>query len=305
MTENGKYFTGPAMDTFRWWIYNNTMNIPAPFSVNRQCKANQSSILMKKILFRLTFAAMTTMASFPAHAQIIFGSATTDAGDSDVNLAGSFVSAFAVASDTAEIVNGVTFAATTSNNIYSTWGAGEGSITIATTGNPHGTGAFSVGAGNPFDTLSASYQVVAGTDAWSSGAPITLTFNNLIVGHTYEAQIWVGDSSNGNAQQARAETFTDSSGNILSNSVTLQNAVGNTTGAYGQFTIATFTASSGSEGFTSTGNVDVGYLAGVELRDTTAAVPEPSTWALLLLGMGTLVLGLRHRQGRQNFGSTI
>lgn len=242
---------------------------------------------------RLAIASATGIASIllarvaPA-ATIVWGPPTTITGDSDVSTVGALVSAANLGDTSAVVINGVTFAATTSGN--------SGNFVFATAigSISNVPSAFGVSAA-PFSGLSTSYQDLLDSGIFTHTPPaappaITLTINNLAVATPYLFQWWVNDAR-ATGDETRVTTAAAGS------SVTLEHNVQNTSGGVGQFTIATFIADAPTQQITFLGagggpNVASTQLNAVQLR----VVPEPSI--LGLVGLGLEAICTRRRKVR-------
>jgi len=189
------------------------------------------------------------------------------------------------ASPTSLTVDGVTFNALTPSST---------SVSDATFSFAASSGTFhSYGNNSPFSTASPSSAAFAAVMnagglymfSGSTGAGVlTISSAALITGHTYDLQIFDYSGVGG----VESTVFTSA------NSVSLADQVG-------QFTTGTFTATGANEtiNFTQDAlNVGSGYtpvIGAISLFDITA-VPEPSTYALMMGGMLLLVPGLRNRR---------
>jgi autotransporter-associated beta strand protein len=164
----------------------------------------------------------------------------------------------------ATIVNGVVFNAATVNN-----GAVGPYLTLSSfTGN--NATAFTANAA-PFNALSGSYSnllrgsVFNGTVATVS----TATLNNLIPGHTYFVEVWVGDPRSGATTNRVVDV--SSSGPA----VTLYFNSTHAAGGVGQYTYATFVADATTQDIVFDGSTAVSPLIGIpqlnamQLRDVT------------------------------------
>jgi len=225
---------------------------------------------MKKIIG--IFAAAAVMASIAATAQaqtIAWGLAQPMVGDSEVATNGTYFDAVNLNSSLASYtVNGEQFNATLGG------GVGDGTISITGFGYGNYTGGTGVFTGG-----STAYQnTMAGIDFVWGGGTGTVTLSSLTSGHTYQVQAW---SYIGGADGPTTLTG--------STPVTLTSA--------GQFSIGAFTATGLTEtfGYTDIANGNHAVINAVSVRDTTV-VPEPSTWAMMLGGLGMLLAGQRIRR---------
>ena len=214
------------------------------------------------VLKPLTFcrrAALVLLAllatACPAKAQIDFTAPVTASGDSDVNTAGTLISAYDQ-SNTAATVNGVTFS------------AGNSTTTLGTTFTLSGfTGStftgFGTGNGAPFSSLSSNYQTVLTGGAYANaGTNATVTLNSLTSGHQYAVQFWVDDSRA--AEDTRTETISSTGGNTQT---LAYNAI-HAGGGIGQYSLGYFTASGASQVFNLLGNAST-QINAIQLRDVT------------------------------------
>ena len=114
---------------------------------------------------------------------------------------------------------------------------------------------------------------------------LTISAAALIAGDTYELQIF-SDSTDGTLNTT---TFSSA------NSVGLQDNDGSTDGV-GQFVTGTFVATGSNEVVSISPGATYSVIGNVNLVEEAAAVPEPSTYALLLGGLALLVIQLRRRR---------
>ena len=177
-------------------------------------------------------------------------------------------------------VNGTTFTglsfsgpSVTSGNFSFTKPGGFSSINGATNANPS------------FSLLSAQYRALLSSEAGSGRtSPITLTMSGLTEGATYQFEWWSNDTVDTGAFITTA---------TAGGAVTLLSNTGGASGGLGQFALGTFVADATNVQtivFSSTGGPSI--IDGIQLRQTV--VPEPSTWALLSLGLPAL-LAFRRR----------
>jgi hypothetical protein len=105
----------------------------------------------------------------------------------------------------------------------------------------------------------------------------------LTIGNTYQVEVWSADITQG-------AFITDLSG---SNSVSLNPNIG-------QYAVGTFTATATTLQFNAQGDgtSTISMLNAISVRDITAAVPEPSTYALLFAGL--LALGFVQSRRRKD-----
>jgi len=183
-------------------------------------------------------------------------------GDGDVSTNGGLLYAYDDSS-IAATVNGVPFGA---GNSPSSLG---GNVTISGY-YWYNTSAFGSMTGTPWDNLSANYQsVLQGGVYASSNVTMTVTLNNLTVGHPYQVQIWVCDNRVGASN--RTETATSSGGSP----VTLDYNNTSANGGVGQYAIGTFTADATTQVLTMTGAQPAAgnsaQLNAIQVRDTSVA----------------------------------
>ena len=196
-------------------------------------------------------------------ATITWGTPVNIAGDSDVSTTGTPVYAYAWIG-TSQAVNGVSFTGTTNT------GAGGADISLFNFG--YNTNQYTSSA-NPFHSLSAAYQsILTGGDFNIFGDQASVTLQNLIVGHTYQVQVWVCDP-----RPVNGRTGTITGGNT----VTMLYSVNNVAGSPGQYTIGTFIADGTSQSFTMSSNGST-QINAIQLRDNTifhaiSMTPVPGT----------------------------
>jgi hypothetical protein len=160
--------------------------------------------------------------------------------------------------------------------------------------NSSGSTFYDGGAYYNMNTSDANYNLAIRSGGYG-GNTVGSFFWNVTAGNTYLVQLWVNDGRS--IGQTRWETFTggtSTSANVY---------YGSDGTGLGQYIIGTFVADgTGTQSITmtpySTGDVSV-QLNGFQLRDITAVVPEPSAFALLALGMGTMF----YRTRRNSRGS--
>ncbi len=211
---------------------------------------------------RRAILATTIAALFAAHAAhaapITWSAATTIAGDADVITAGLFGYGYDFA-NLATTVNGVAF---TGSNSFTALGTDVTLAGFAATN----TTAFGSGAGNPFALLSAAYRNLLRGGTFTNGTPVptaTVTLNNLTIGRTYAAQVWVNDNRAG-ATATRTETISSPGGNTILLDYDSTNAAG----GVGQFSVGLFAANAATQAFTLLGNAS-SQMNALQLRDVT------------------------------------
>lgn len=215
--------------------------------------------MKKKPLSRFLPPALLLAVGSTGAAPIIWGGANTVSGDTDVLNAGAAAYAYAM-SNTSSTVNGVTFTGSNSTTALGT------NVTLAGVTGANNTTAFGSGAGNPYAALTASYKgLLAGADYTNAATAITLTLNNLTVGHNYATQIWVNDNRSGIGQRTVAVT-----GGGNSNTLDYNTTASNVAGGVGQYAIGLFNASAATQAFTVTANAGTSsQFNSVQLRDVT------------------------------------
>lgn len=225
-----------------------------------------------------------------AHGAAINWTAANIVGDTDVATNGALVGAFNVGTSGigASTVNGVTFQSFALSGTSSTVGNFSFTSSGSFTGSNSGAGSTEP----PFSGLSSGYQTLLQSfGATPSGFSFTLTMSGLSPGTPYLLQWWANDSSSAANWTVNAEA---------TNTIGLQtNPFGFVFGAggVGQFANGSFVADSASQAVVFFSNDGIAMLNGFQLRDATLApVPEPSTYALMLAGLGLLgLVGLRRR----------
>jgi hypothetical protein len=222
-------------------------------------------------------------------APITWGSPTNISGDTDVDTTGTLFGALNIGpvGVPPTMVNGVPFQGAVLPTSMNSVTLGN-NFMFQSTSN---FGTNNAGSGSaPFSTLSAAYRsLLSNFGGGFAGAPLTLTITGLTVGHHYEFQWWY-DLSFGVGPFMNTAT--------AGNSRTLQSSPSGVDGQLGQFAIGTFTADSSQETIAFSGAQTL--LNGLQLRDLNpaAAVPEPSSFALLSLG-GLGLAGWRRWKGRR------
>lgn len=234
---------------------------------------------IKKIMLALIAAAGLCAASAQADNLVVngdFEQSTNGAGQFDFNtqLTGWSSSGynFLFASGTADT--------TGSNGSYgglSMWGSNNGGNDVLTD-SPTG--------GN-FIAADGAFQV----------APITQTINGLNVGQQYDVSFYWAAAQQKNFDGATTEQWSVSLGNETHSTAVYNNPSHSFSGWMQQ--TFTFTATSGSEvlAFLATGTPNgtppFSLLDGVTMA---AAVPEPSSWGMALVGLGLIGLVARRRR---------
>jgi len=153
-------------------------------------------------------------------------------------------------------------------------------ITFSTINSPffNSNWASATGGGN----TDPGWSAILNTFEWQSGANVTAAnfLDSLTVGHQYQVQFFAARTD---CCATRTHWFGDGEGNLSTpiNGNSYTSIVG------------TFTADDVDQTiqfFDSTNNP---ILNAYVLRDITPAVPEPSTWAMLLAGLGLLGFSVR------------
>lgn len=226
-----------------------------------------------KILLGISAAALGLFAlAGPLRAQNIdWGAAENMTGDSDIETNGVYFDAITIY-PTSLTDNGVLFhAATTAFPISS---GTDISITSSDGSSP---GAYS---SHPFNLGSITYGELTETGCFGESTD-TVTISNLTAGDTYQVQSWSYYNGDPNAVDT---TYSGSTPVGLNNSI-------------GQFAIGTFTAPlSGVEDYTFSTTNSHNFVNAVSVFDTTASVPEPATYGMLVGGFGMLLAGQRIRR---------
>jgi hypothetical protein len=253
----------------------------------RSCLAGSRVILVASLALAVSSAAKA------APPPIVWGSAQTVSGDSDVSTIGALVYAFSfggTAAPPSATVNGVTFSPFTIPGGIVT-SATVGSVTISESpGTLFGSNAFGSSSA-PFSALSADYKAILGSGAYADiPTSITVSLGGLTSGQDYLVQWWTSNASN--SSPIFGGSFSETTATAF-NSVTLDANTTNTVGGLGQFAIGTFTASGTTQAFllSETGGGFNPLINALQVR----AVPEPS---LTLLGCAVAAgacLALRRR----------
>ena len=214
-------------------------------------------LLRTATLFALPFSLSATPVSWNAPQDI--------SGDSDVSTAGAFVQAVNIAGSTTT-VNGVTF---------DDFGISGGTVTsghFSLEGN--GGGYAGYGSTNaPFSNLSPEYQSLLSTGNFGGGNSVmTLTIAGLVVGDTYQLQVWINDSRSAFGMQGITATDGMMSVHILGD-------VSGMEGDTGQYALLTFIAN-GDEVITFQGDPTGGTTEeAFQLRDIDRRVFGTREWA--------------------------
>lgn len=250
--------------------------------------------MTSKFLALLALTSTTFLASANA-ATIVWGSAVTISGDSDVSTTGTSVFAANFDRDGSTItVNGVNFVGGTAAGVTDStaYGSNLAYTVTSSTATAYGSGT------TPFSNLSANYQALleAGIFDTGTGPHVeTLTLGNLSIGQMYQVQFWIHD--------ARSNSNAGGTMEIVGTSTVLDYNTGTSGtggvnpyagGGLGQYAIGTFTADATTQSFNLNAPDGQWHLNALQLR----AVPEPSRSILALAGVTALAL-IRRRPRRQ------
>jgi hypothetical protein len=136
-------------------------------------------------------------------------------------------------------------------------------------------------------------------DGGSGIAPITQQVNGLVTGQQYTLSFYWGGAQQYRYDGPTTEQWIVSLGNETQSTAVLNNVEHGFTGW--QKESMTFTAGSSSEllSFLAVGTpVGVPPFSLLDGVSMAAAVPEPDTWAMMALGMGTLGFAARRRKAK-------
>lgn len=227
---------------------------------------------MKKLA--LTLAVLGTLGSgFAEASTITWGAAQNSAAYTDVVTQGTLVQAVnATNVSGTTTINGVVF-----------------SNSDATLVNGAGTGFLS-----NHSSQNAGYDSLLNSLDWGNGVSTSIQIGsgNLVAGKNYLVEVWYTDVRNATYAQ-RNMTFSDGVGH----SVTLNASGAN---GLGQFVTGTFTASSATQTLgLQTNGFGNAHINGWQVRDITAPVPEPETYAMFLAGLGIMGAVARRRKKQQ------
>ena len=256
---------------------------------------------------------MIATAAFMSAAQaqtITWGSATANTGDAELidgdNDPGAveFDAILPDLNSTSAITVGSALGGLTFNPVTNTGGTAganvptsnsDGKISFSVTNDSQGTGQLNFGF-NSYPTSAPSSADFAalmnsgGTyEDGGDGAGI-VSISGLTIGDSYDVQIF----DRADDGDAGATTYTSGS-----SSVTLTDGAGTGGNGVGDFVTGSFTATSGTETFNWAGAGSQFTVLGAVSVTNVTAVPEPSTFALMLGGCAGLVfLVFRRRQNR-------
>lgn len=240
---------------------------------------------MKLVILSAVMISASVLVANSQNANVAWENPAMISGSSDVNIEGMLYGTWAPGDDWGGTnrsdyypVNGVTFAA------YGTSG-----VDFNISGSGINMDRYN-GFANP-NTPDSNYNYLLQTAEFNwnaSSSSMILSWSNMTVGNTYLVQMWLNDGRSG---QTGTSTF--KGGVNTSDPV----AIGD--GTPGQYIIGTFVAdATGSESITISPGI---MLNLVQVRDLTS-VPEPSVAAMLTVGIGIMLIGLRRRnyaaQGR-------
>lgn len=246
----------------------------------------RSCLTGSRVILAASVALAVSSAAKAAPAPIVWGSAQTVSGDSDVSTTGSLVYAYTfggTAAPPSATVNGVTFSPfTIPGGIVTSTTVGSVSLSESP-GNLFGSNSFGSSSA-PFSALSTDYKAILGSGAYADlPVSITVSLGGLTSGQDYLVQWWTNNASN--TTPVFGGGFTNTTATAF-NSVTLDANTTNTVGGLGQFAIGTFTASGTTQAFllSETSGGFNPLINALQVR----AVPEP---ALTLLGCAVAAAG--------------
>lgn len=219
--------------------------------------------LLQVWLFALWLVTWVGLVNVANASPINWGGATTITADTDVLTNGTTFLACNWSS-TDQTVNGVTFVGATSTSMVSS----NLHLAISTGSLLRATASYGSTV-SPYSVLSAPYQeiLIGGVYGNTTNTTLTVTLDNLAVGHTYAVQIWVNDSR-GRGTQNRIETIASPGGN----SVTLAYNASQSSGGVGQYAIGLFTNLVHGQTFTLYSPM-VPQINALQVRDLTPDLP--------------------------------
>jgi PEP-CTERM motif len=240
----------------------------------------QLKLKMKTVVLGVLIAGLS--ATISNASDITWQTPATISGASDVSTLGTYFGSWAPYDGSANSypVNGVTFQGFSDLPGFSegsTWDNGYSGF--ASPGTPNSN----------YNTL-LQYATFS-----NESTPATLGWSGMTDGDTYLVELWVQDGRNSTTAE-RSETITG--GANTSAALAYGSGVNGT--SPGQYVIGTFVADdTGSETITVNpfGGTDIGPSAQINLvqvRDLTP-VPEPSTLALLVAGVGAMLFGMNRK----------
>jgi hypothetical protein len=155
------------------------------------------------------------------------------------------------------------------------------------------------GSNNGLPAASPTGGNYVGADGAYAVGPISQTINGLVAGRKYDVSFWWAGAQQYGFSGANTEQWQVSLGNESQSTAVLSNADHGFTG-WRQETF-TFTATSSSEVLsflahgTPEGVPPFSLLDGVKL-EAQGAVPEPASWALMIVGFGATGAAMRRRK---------
>jgi hypothetical protein len=150
----------------------------------------------------------------------------------DVSTSGSPVWAYSFGAAGSYVINGVAFTGESSPT-----GNADVITDLSETYTGYGN---SIGT---FSTLSAEYQSILESGAFSGAQSTTITLNSLNIGSEYEVQFWLNDSRNRSDMESKPRTATIAETSVV---VDYNTAGANTNDGLGQSIAGTFTATQSS-----------------------------------------------------------
>lgn len=210
-------------------------------------------------------------------ASVVWNTRALISSETDVATNGGLVYAYDD-SGVAATVNGIPFAAGNSPSSFGGNVTVNGSYWYSTT-------AFGSSNGAPWNALSTDYQTMLQGGVYAnSNTTMTVTLNNLTVGHQYLVQFWVCDTRIGASN--RSETVASPGGNTVA--LDYNNTSAN--GGVGQYAIGSFTADAITQPLWLTNAQPLGagnsaQMNAIQLRDLNA--PNGSVLANVTLAPGT------------------
>lgn len=251
--------------------------------------------LLHTLLCAVAFVVSSGSSVFAAPPPIVWGNATTIAGDSDVTTEGTLAYAYNFGSASSAVsttINGVTFSPAVIS--LGTASIAFGNLTVS---ESPGFLYYQDGLGtpsNPYNLLNTSYKsLLQGAVVASNPVTITVTLGGLTIGQEYVVQVWASNASNIVATWDDAPLQSVIVSSTSPYSVTLDTNTTNLVGGLGQFSIGRFTALATTQLFTLEGGAgSQPLMSGLQLR----AVPEPSTVGLGVAGTALLAWAIRRRR---------
>ena len=219
-------------------------------------------------------------------AVIAWGDAATMSADTDVSTAGkSTLYAYSLNGSGGTIaLNGVAFteAAESPAGVFDN---------LTSSVNPNQSFDAFITTSNPWASLSTAYKDVVKGGISSATDDTTYTLNGLTSGQDYLVQVWISDPRT-QGSLARTASFYGEANNTSTTAKVLDYNVVDAQGGLGQYIIGSFTADASSIQFLVEGNAPLN--AGLQMNAIQVrVVPEPSSTALLGLGLSSLLLRRR------------